>query len=143
MRRYIAPAFILALTALAAASAGGSGGAQSAPAAQSSSEGRVLYQTYCASCHGTTADGNGPASTALRHKPANLTLFAVANGGVFPSAKLRRIVDGREVVAHGSPDMPVWGSAFKSTREGLDESAVRARIEAIVAYIESIQMRRG
>jgi mono/diheme cytochrome c family protein len=143
MRRYIGGVFALALIATGIASAGGSVGTQSAAAAPSSSEGRVLYQTYCSSCHGSNADGNGPASAALRHKPANLTLFALANGGVFPSAKLRRIVDGREVVSHGNPDMPVWGSAFKSAREGLDESAVQARIDAIVGYIESIQMRRG
>jgi mono/diheme cytochrome c family protein len=106
-------------------------------------DGRVVYQTYCASCHGVKADGAGPAAAALRHAPPDLTKFALSNGGVFPAERLRRIIDGKDVVAHGSPEMPVWGAAFRGGKEGLDAKAVRARIEAIVAYLDSIQLRRG
>ena len=110
---------------------------------QDSQDGRGLFKTYCASCHGATGEGNGPAAGALRQKPANLTRFAVSNGGTFPTVKLHRIIDGRDVIAHGSSEMPVWGNAFKAAHEGLDEDTVRARIDAIVVYIESIQMRHG
>ena len=57
--------------------------------------------------------------------------------------RLRRIVDGREVEAHGNRDMPVWGVTFKTTGQGSSEATARARIDAIVEYLASIQRRRG
>ena len=104
--------------------------------------GRALFMTYCASCHGTTGRGNGPAAEELRHGPADLTQFARQNGGVFNGALLHRIVDGRTVKAHGTMEMPVWGDAFK-WRQGLDEDGIKVRIEALVRYLESIQERAG
>lgn len=40
---------------------------------------------------------------------ADVTTYAARNGGVCPSERLRRIIDGRDVPAHGEPEMPVWG----------------------------------
>jgi hypothetical protein len=40
-------------------------------------------------------------SGQLRRMPADLTKFTARNGGVFPSEKVRRIIDGRDVMAHG------------------------------------------
>jgi hypothetical protein len=37
--------------------------------------------------------------------------------------------------------MPVWGDAFRSERGGLNAEAVKARIDAIVRYLEAIQQR--
>jgi hypothetical protein len=37
--------------------------------------------------------------------------------------------------------MPVWGDAFRRTREGLTAEAVAARIQAIVKHLEAIQER--
>jgi mono/diheme cytochrome c family protein len=104
--------------------------------------GRELFMTYCASCHGTTGRGNGPTAEELRHRPADLTQFARQNGGVFNDALVHRIVDGRTVKAHGTMEMPVWGDAFK-WRLGLDDDGIKARIEALVRYLESIQERAG
>lgn len=108
---------------------------------QSSESGAALFRTYCASCHGTDARGAGPVTTQLRRMPPSLTSFALRNGGLFPSERVRRIIDGRDVPAHGSYEMPVWGDAFRRTREGLSEQAVTARIDAIVRYLETIQER--
>jgi mono/diheme cytochrome c family protein len=106
-------------------------------------EGRALYLNHCASCHGTSARGDGPLSDVLRVPPPDLTQLAHNNGGVFVAARIERIVDGREVLkAHGSSEMPVWGDTFKR-REGLDNRAIRVRIEAIVGYLKSIQARLG
>jgi mono/diheme cytochrome c family protein len=105
-------------------------------------DGRMLFMTYCSTCHGTTGRGDGPSAEEYRHRPADLTQFAKQNGGVFNDARLHRIIDGRTVKAHGTMEMPVWGDAFK-WRLGLDEGAIRARIEAIVRYVESIQERAG
>lgn len=103
-------------------------------------EGRDLFATYCASCHGVTGQGNGPAAEELRRRPADLTQFAKRNGGIFNGARIHSIVDGRAVKAHGTMEMPVWGDGFK-WREGLPEDAITARIEALVRYLESIQER--
>lgn len=105
-------------------------------------DGRVLYMTHCASCHGTSARGDGPVADSLRRRPSDLTQLAKANGGAFPSAKAQRIIDGREVGAHGSVEMPVWGDAFRRTLAG-DTAAIAARIAALVRYLESIQERAG
>jgi mono/diheme cytochrome c family protein len=110
--------------------------------AAAENEGRALFATYCASCHGTSGRGNGPSAEEFRRRPADLTQYAKQNGGVFNDAALHRIVDGRTVKAHGSFEMPVWGDAFK-WRQGLDEDAIKARIDAIVRYIASIQERVG
>lgn len=106
-------------------------------------DGAQLFRTWCASCHGLTGQGNGPLALMLRRVPPDLTAIASKNGGVFPTARMRRIVDGRDVESHGDPDMPVWGSTFKSSKEGLSEDAVRARIDAIVGFLESIQKRNA
>jgi mono/diheme cytochrome c family protein len=106
-------------------------------------EGRELFLTACASCHGTTAVGNGPAAQAMRKSPPDLTGLTLANGGIFPAARLARIVDGRDVEAHGDREMPIWGAVFKALPAGPSEETVRARIAAIIKYLESIQRRRA
>jgi mono/diheme cytochrome c family protein len=103
--------------------------------------GAALYMTYCASCHGMSGRGDGPVAEFLRVRPANLTRFATENSGVFPTAKLQRVIDGRDVGSHGNPDMPVWGDAFRVSRGGLSEPGVNARIDAIVRFLDSIQER--
>jgi mono/diheme cytochrome c family protein len=105
-------------------------------------EGRRLYNTYCASCHGTTGVGNGPVAPFMRRPPPDITNMAAANGGMFPTERVRRIVDGREVEAHGDREMPVWGDAFK-VATGQRAEQVRARIDAIVSYLSSIQKHRA
>ena len=104
--------------------------------------GRALFVTYCASCHGADARGNGPVADVLRSRPPSLTEFAVRNGGVFPAERVQRIIDGRDqsIRAHGSFEMPVWGDAFRR-RNGMSEEAVRAQIDSIVRFLSTIQER--
>ena len=106
-------------------------------------DGAQLFKTWCASCHGLTAQGNGPVAPLMKHPVPDLTQLAAHNGGVFPSARIRRIVDGRDVASHGDREMPVWGTAFQTSKEGLTEAVARARIDAIVAYLEGIQNRNA
>jgi mono/diheme cytochrome c family protein len=106
-------------------------------------EGRALFKQHCASCHGVTGAGNGPAAGAMRHHPPDITGLALANGGMFPSERVRRIIDGREVEAHGNRDMPVWGDAFKAIPGGRSEEAVSVRIRAILKYLMSMQRHQA
>lgn len=130
----------VALGPSAALSAGE--GAQTA-GPPSREDGARVFRTWCASCHGLSAQGNGPLAPMMRRVVPDLTQIAAANGGVFPVARVRRIIDGREVQAHGDSDMPVWGTAFRTSGGGLSEQAVRERIDALVAYLESIQKRNA
>lgn len=105
--------------------------------------GRATFRSYCASCHGPEAHGDGPVADYLKVKPADLTLIAQRNKGEFPFEMVTKIIDGREKVAgHGSPDMPVWGEAFRQTRGGEDEAAVKTKIEQLAHFLWSIQEKK-
>lgn len=110
----------------------------------STTTGDYLFRTYCASCHGTSAKGDGPLAASMRQRPADLTEIARRNKGVFPSEQVYRIIDGRQPVkGHGGSDMPVWGDVFARTSGGADEASITTRIQALVRYIEGLQARTG
>ncbi len=99
-----------------------------------------LFKSYCSVCHGVTAKGDGPMADQLRVLPPDLTLLAKRNGGSFPTDDVFRMIDGRKPLkGHGGIDMPIWGDAFKNSREGYDDDAVRGKISALVEYIAGIQ----
>ncbi len=101
-------------------------------------KGPDLYRAYCASCHGVTGRGDGPAAPALKAKIPDVTLLARSNGGMFPSARVRKIISGDEVLAsHGSREMPIWGPIFHQVEEDRDFGAVR--LENLTKYLGSIQ----
>jgi len=110
--------------------------------------GKEEYVRSCASCHGATGKGDGPAAKSLIKPPADLTRLSEANNGVFPISRIFAAIDGRiEVIAHGTRDMPVWGELY--TRElkcpgsalsgNAIESMVRARMLALMEYISTLQ----
>jgi mono/diheme cytochrome c family protein len=108
-------------------------------------EGRTSFNRYCASCHGTKADGNGFVARALVHPPSDLLHLGEGKDTSLLADLLVRVIDGRKLVtAHGERGMPVWGERFEDIKaaEGAPrEKAVRDRINAIVAYIFSIQVK--
>jgi len=109
------------------------------PSVQSIS-GSYSYRTYCASCHGVDAKGDGPLAESLRFRPPDLTLLAKRSGGEFPADKIQRIIDGRNPVkGHGGPDMPVWGDAFRNAETGYDDAQVHEKIRGVVDYLKSLQ----
>lgn len=104
--------------------------------------GREVFRTYCASCHGTNALGDGPLASAMTRKPANLTEIAKRNGGQFPTEMVFKTIDGRQPVrGHGGPDMPVWGDVFTRTRDAGDAERVKLVIQSLVRFLDSIQLR--
>ena len=110
-----------------------------APATNPAS-GKEMFKTYCASCHGENAKGDGPAASALKTAPADLTILAKSNGGKFPADKVASILRGQGVTAHGSKDMPVWGPVFWQMSHG-HETEVQQRIVNLTHYLESIQAK--
>lgn len=109
--------------------------------------GREEYVFHCASCHGLDGRGDGPAAPVFKIKPANLTLLARRNGGVFPEKHIFATIDGSELVAaHGSREMPVWGEIFERQGSNTYNRAatareVRERIQRLVDYLKSIQRK--
>jgi mono/diheme cytochrome c family protein len=104
--------------------------------------GSDLYRMYCASCHGGGGKGDGPIASSLRYAPPDLTTFQKRNDGKWDAELMGRIIDGRHPVkGHGGADMPVWGDAFKQSREGYSEEKVKARIEALSGYIQEMQVK--
>jgi len=112
-----------------------------ATTADSTDQGASLFRTHCAPCHGATARGDGPAAGRFFKPPPDLTKYTARNGGVFPTERVYRIIDGRDAPAHGSREMPVWGDLFKRAGDGSNDAQVKARIDAIVRYLRAIQER--
>jgi nucleotide-binding universal stress UspA family protein len=97
---------------------------------QATATGGEVYRTYCASCHGVTARGDGPVASEMNRKPSNLTEMAKRNGGQFPSELVFKTIDGRQPVrGHGGPGMPVWGDVFIRSRDAGDAERARALIQ--------------
>jgi mono/diheme cytochrome c family protein len=104
--------------------------------------GPALFKSYCGSCHGATAQGDGPLADVLRFRPADLTQIAKRAQGRFDKEKVHRMIDGRNPVkGHGGPDMPLWGDAFKRSGGGYSEQGVRDRIDTLVEYLEGLQVK--
>jgi mono/diheme cytochrome c family protein len=100
--------------------------------------GRDLFSAHCASCHGVTGVGNGPVAPSMRKAPPDITGLSLANGGLFPLERVRRVVEGRDVPSHGDREMPVWGDVFR-LESGASREVVRERIGAIVEYLRTMQ----
>jgi len=108
--------------------------------------GKADFRTYCAACHGVGAKGDGTVAEFLTIMAADLTQLTKKNAGLFPRERVIEVIDGRaDVKVHGPCDMPVWGDWFstEAANDGLDkdqrEAVVSARINALVAFLESIQ----
>jgi mono/diheme cytochrome c family protein len=107
----------------------------------SAGSGKQMFKTYCASCHGESAKGDGPAAAALKTPPADLTALAKNNGGKFPADRIASILRGQATVtAHGNRDMPVWGPVFWRMSGG-HESEVHQRVANLTNYMQSLQAK--
>lgn len=106
-----------------------------------SSSGKQMFSDYCAPCHGLSAKGDGPAASALKTAPTDLTQLAKKNNGKFPMDHVMNdLRQGSPLASHGNSDMPVWGPLFRS----LDPSATviaDQRIRNLSVYIESLQAK--
>jgi len=107
-------------------------------------QGRKYYVRYCSSCHGLAADGKGPIAPILKVSPSDLRRLAQRHGSPLPLDKIARFMDGsRPVTGHGNSDTPVWGKRFHETGpDTVDrQKAMRARVDAVLAYLSSIQLK--
>jgi mono/diheme cytochrome c family protein len=98
-------------------------------------DGREMFTSYCAACHGRTGKGDGPAASALTPRPSDLTQFARKHGAKeFPVKDFEDKVSGMGMSpAHGSTEMPVWGPILRHL--GNDT----LRVYNLRRYIETLQ----
>jgi mono/diheme cytochrome c family protein len=99
--------------------------------------GEAMYVRYCASCHGVTGKGDGPAA-ALSPPPTDLTKSDLS------LAELMKVIDGRRTVrAHGTATMPVWGEVFEQTAAdpGREHRQALRDVQAVAEYIQALQAR--
>jgi mono/diheme cytochrome c family protein len=105
----------------------------------SPASGKEMYLQYCASCHGKEGKGDGPAVSALKVAPSNLTTLSARNNGAFPEIKVSRTIEGSDdLAAHGSRDMPTWGQVFHQM-EGGGAATGKLRVANLTAYLKSLQ----
>ena len=106
-----------------------------------SNSGKEMFNSYCAVCHGKEGKGNGPAASAMKTPPTDLTLLAKNSGGKYPASHVAAVIRGQATTpSHGSQDMPVWGPLFSSIDQG-HEGQVQQRITNLVSYIEGLQAK--
>ncbi len=107
----------------------------------SPTSGSEMYAKYCASCHGISGQGNGPAAPAFKHAPTNLTQLTKSYDGKYPRRLVyQSVVEGGGVSAHGDPKMPVWRDLFVRM-DGLHSQVPQMRLKALVDFIESLQAK--
>jgi len=106
------------------------------------SDGPGMYVKYCASCHGVTGKGDGPAAPAFRRPPTNLTVLATNNGGTFPTLLvLHTLKFGPSAPKHGNVQMPVWDNVFRRMHWYSDDSIPQIRIRVLTEYIKTLQAK--
>ncbi len=103
--------------------------------------GRQHYVRYCASCHGIEGGGDGPVAEALTVPPTDIRMYRRDNDGVFSVDDLIEIIKGaKDVRAHGSREMPVWGNIWTEVNgRAVPDEQVDRRVNELVEYIRSVQ----
>jgi mono/diheme cytochrome c family protein len=105
----------------------------------SPADGAAMFRAYCAVCHGLDGRGGGPATEALKKRPADLTQLSRKNGGKFPVHHVDQMIQGADIeAAHGSRDMPIWGNVFRRLN---DPALVKMRVDNLTSYLESLQRK--
>jgi mono/diheme cytochrome c family protein len=105
--------------------------------AQTIDVGKTEYQSSCGACHGADGKGDGPVSKELKTPPADLTVLAKNNNGVFPYDRVYQMIDGRNmsIASHGTREMPIWGYRFGPPQA----FRFKQRILAVIDYLKTIQ----
>lgn len=136
----LAGAFLVTLAGCGPDAAGQAAGAAGEP------QGRALYLTYCAACHGRSGRGDGPAAEGLSPRPADLTRLAARNGGTFPvlpvMGKIYGYSQGR---GGGGGPMPEFGPLLEGELMLVDLgdgvlTPTPEKLVALVNYLGYLQL---
>lgn len=101
--------------------------AAEAPDAEETVSGEAVFSTNCATCHGATGDGNGPAAVGLEPPPADMTDAEWTTG----DGSLDAI---RNTIENGSP-----GTAMIAWEGTLSDE----QIQAVAEYVRGLAAGSG
>ncbi len=95
--------------------------------------GAEAYRDNCASCHGMDGKGTEAIPDTEQVGGPDLTLLTVRYGGDYPRKFVTHVIDGRlEIFAHGTRQMPLWGTQ-------MDDPEAQSTLSAIVEHVETLQ----
>jgi mono/diheme cytochrome c family protein len=115
--------------------------APSAPGSANAQEGKELFMSLCATCHGESAKGDGATAPVLKTRPADLTQLARRNNGIFPDDRVLSILKGSSnLTSHSVQEMPTWGPLLNP--QGIDTADGLRKLYALVLYLAEIQPSR-
>jgi mono/diheme cytochrome c family protein len=105
-------------------------------------DGKLMYGSYCAPCHGVDGRGHGPVAMALKAQPTDLTILARNNQGKFPDSHIVTVLEfGSQLPSHGTPDMPVWGPILAGMNRSSTAQEKQLRISNLTRYLDTIQVK--
>jgi mono/diheme cytochrome c family protein len=97
---------------------------------QDAGEGKMLYMSYCSTCHGEQGKGDGVAARSLPVKPADHTNGAVMDQ--LSDSYLTEIITKGGSAVKKSGFMPAWGS-----------SLTPKQVADLVGYVRSLSSTGG
>ncbi len=105
--------------------------------------GRALYVDLCASCHGDSGRGDGPAAAGLSAPIPDLTVLARNNRGEFPLVAVMSHIDGYTRTDEGDP-MPEFGPLLDGQLVPVDTgdgvlTPTPAPLFALAEYLQTLQ----
>lgn len=104
-------------------------------------DGKLMFNSYCAPCHGIDAKGNGPAAAAIKTAVPDLTMLSKSHHGKYPDAHVVSVLQfGTTVSAHGSAQMPVWGPILGKMNQTSPQERL-LRISNLSRYLETLQVK--
>lgn len=99
-------------------------------------DGKEIFHSYCASCHGAVGKGDGPVAPALNVRVPDLTTISQRHGGIFPEVWIGQLIEGNQlVIAHGTREMPIWGPIFHQIENDHDY----VRLKNVTDYLRTMQ----
>lgn len=129
------------VTAFSMVHAQGKRGQKPAARQPSAESGKETFLKYCASCHGKDAKGHGPAAFVLRTAPPDLTTLSKRHENKYPKGYVSAVlIFGKSFASHGSEDMPIWGSRFK-TLDPVHDPTGQQHVDDLVAFLASLQAK--
>ena len=106
--------------------------------------GKALFEDNCASCHGVSGIGDGPAASGLSKPPADLTHISARNGGEFPMARVMSTINGYFRTDDTATIMPHFGDLLEGDTVLVDTgdgilTPTPERLVLLGEYLRSIQ----
>lgn len=91
------------------------------------SQGKILFQHYCATCHGDEGKGDGQNASNLNPPPPDMSVSTNQRD----PALLRRVIAEGSAAIGRSPQSPPWGRSLS-----------RQQIDYLVAYCQSLGRKK-